>query len=127
MAFRKDRHPETAPFPFHSCPHRLRGEERTPPAAPDRPPHNSIWQTRECVWPAPAQQPGDRLALSVFAWFWAGAGKWCQWIIITVRGEFTVQTARHTEAEHGPGRPALRAEELPPETFHEGHRPQSRS
>lgn len=34
MAFRKDRHRETAPFPFHSCPHRLRAEERTPPPSP---------------------------------------------------------------------------------------------
>lgn len=60
----------------------------------DRLVHSSILQTRERVWPAHAQQPNDRSALSIFAGFWAGPGKRYQRIILTVRTELTVQTAQ---------------------------------
>lgn len=65
----------------------------SPRPPPDRLVHNSIRETRGCVWPAPAQQPNAGLALSIFAWFWAGPGKEYQWIIVTVRGGLTIQTA----------------------------------
>lgn len=95
MAFRNDRHPETAPFSFPAATTDTVQTRPLPPRLPlDRLVHSSILQTRERVWPAHAQQPNDRSALSILAGFWAGPGKRYQRIILTVRTELTVQTAQ---------------------------------